>query len=191
LLFSVVNSSLRLRRPSAFTAPNSRSRPNFDHSRLFTLLLPNTRATVSYGRPSPRPNLQAPSPSTRRNAPRLSAPLQTFKPSDVRTLRRSFVTPLFSYSYELLFPQPLYFDNHPHCPRVSPLGYPDIQAFGPSNVPTLLFTKACRLFCISKKVNPFAIKQIQPLFAKDPGGCLRYSPQLQTFRSATPTHADA
>src|ERR1700730_15843048 len=26
-----------------------------------------------------------------------------------------FVPPLFSYSYELLFPQALYFDNHPHC----------------------------------------------------------------------------
>jgi hypothetical protein len=28
-------------------------------------------------------------------------------------------TPLFSYSYELLFPQLLYFDNHPHCPGVA------------------------------------------------------------------------
>ena len=26
--------------------------------------------------------------------------------------------PLFSYSYELLFPQPLFFHNHPHCPGV-------------------------------------------------------------------------
>jgi hypothetical protein len=33
---------------------------------------------------------------------------------------RVFNRPLFSYSYELLFPQPLYFHNHPHCPRVSP-----------------------------------------------------------------------
>ncbi len=29
-----------------------------------------------------------------------------------------FARPLFSYSYELLFPQALYFDNHPHCPGV-------------------------------------------------------------------------
>src|SRR6266436_5041474 len=28
------------------------------------------------------------------------------------------VGPLFSYSYELLFPQPLSFHNHPHCPGV-------------------------------------------------------------------------
>ncbi len=27
-----------------------------------------------------------------------------------------FVSPLISYSYELLFPQPLYLDNDPHCP---------------------------------------------------------------------------
>jgi len=184
-----VNSSLRPSPLSPFAAPNTRWRPKFDRSHFFTLLPPNTRATVSHGRPSPHPNLQVPSPSTRRNVPRLSAPLQTFKPSNVRTLRRSFVTPLFSYSYELLFPQPLYFDNHPHCPRVSPLGYPDMQAFGPSNVPTLLFTKACSLFCISKKVNPFAIKQIQPLFAKHPGGgCLHYSSPASNLQIR---HADA
>ncbi len=29
-----------------------------------------------------------------------------------------FVAPLFSYSYELLFPQRLCFHNHPHCPGV-------------------------------------------------------------------------
>ena len=28
-----------------------------------------------------------------------------------------FALPLFSWSYELLFPQPLYFDNHLRCPR--------------------------------------------------------------------------
>src|SRR5882762_10561034 len=27
-----------------------------------------------------------------------------------------FVSPLFSWSYNLLFPQPLYFDNHLRCP---------------------------------------------------------------------------
>src|SRR5260370_25002678 len=30
----------------------------------------------------------------------------------------SFARPLFSYSSELLSPQTLYFDNHPHCPGV-------------------------------------------------------------------------
>jgi hypothetical protein len=31
-----------------------------------------------------------------------------------------FARPLFSYSYELLFPQVLSFDNHPNCPGVAP-----------------------------------------------------------------------
>src|SRR5713101_2311985 len=32
----------------------------------------------------------------------------------------TFVGPLFSYSYELLFPQPLYFDNDLNCPGGDP-----------------------------------------------------------------------
>ena len=35
-----------------------------------------------------------------------------------------FVAPLFSQPYELLFPQPLYFHNHPNCPGVSPQTHP-------------------------------------------------------------------
>src|ERR1700676_3467946 len=35
-------------------------------------------------------------------------------------IARRFSNPLFSYSYELLFPQTLSFHNHPHCPGVSP-----------------------------------------------------------------------
>src|ERR1700730_15072721 len=41
--------------------------------------------------------------------------LPTLRLSDVLTGRRYFVRPLFSYSYKLLFPHPLYFDNHPRC----------------------------------------------------------------------------
>src|SRR6266852_5652343 len=47
---------------------------------------------------------------------------------------RQFARPLFSYSYELLFPQTLCFHNHPHCPGVwgpAVSDVPaDIQAFG-------------------------------------------------------------
>src|SRR5713226_9015147 len=67
LPLSVVNSS-RLPPPPLFAAPNSCSRPKFDHSRLFTLLLTDTRATLPHGRPLPRPNLEAPCPSTRRRS---------------------------------------------------------------------------------------------------------------------------
>src|SRR5260370_7686912 len=41
-------------------------------------------------------------------------------PSRVFSQPFDFVGPLFSYSYELLFSQPLCFDIHPHCPGVSP-----------------------------------------------------------------------
>src|SRR6266481_110142 len=41
--------------------------------------------------------------------------------SRLTTLTRSFGRPLFSYSYELLFPQAPCFHNHPHCPGVYPL----------------------------------------------------------------------
>ena len=45
------------------------------------------------------------------------------------------------------------------------------------HLPLSLFLSAtCSLFALSKKVNSFAIKQIQPLFAKHPGwGVRRYN----------------
>src|SRR5437879_12328955 len=54
-----------------------------------------------------------------------------------------FVLPLFSWSYELLFPQPLYFDNDLRCPPV--WGYPFLQRsiFQPSNLSTPLLTYSC------------------------------------------------
>jgi hypothetical protein len=45
-----------------------------------------------------------------------SISLPLFVPS-----HRRFATPLFSYSYESLFPQPLYFHIHPHRPGGVPL----------------------------------------------------------------------
>ncbi len=36
----------------------------------------------------------------------------------LRSRRIQLPRPLFSYSYELLFRQPLFFHNHPHCPGV-------------------------------------------------------------------------
>src|SRR5712671_4716874 len=49
------------------------------------------------------------------------SPLRLGAPSKSR-----FVTPLFSWSYELLFPQLFYFDNHLRCPPgVGPLAAPN------------------------------------------------------------------
>ncbi len=81
------------------------------------------RPAVSRGRPSTHPASRR-SPwsdcqfSHLSKSPRV---LGAFS-SSLRVLCASaakFVRPLFSYSYELLFPQSLYFHNHPHCPRVS------------------------------------------------------------------------
>src|SRR6266436_9625737 len=101
-------------RSSPFTTPNSRSPPKFDHSLSFTLLLKYTRATLHHGRPCPGPSLNAPSPSNPCSAPSLPA-TRDCEPLTTHSLPRA---PLFSYSYELLFPQPLCFDNDPHCPGV-------------------------------------------------------------------------
>ncbi len=68
-----VNSALRLPPPSPFAAPNCRSRPKFDRSRLFSLLPNDTRATLAHGRPCPGPNLEVSSPPSRRpTAPSLT-----------------------------------------------------------------------------------------------------------------------
>src|SRR5712692_10038924 len=59
-----------------------------------------------------------------------------------------------------------------------------VQPFRPSNVPTLLFPKACRLFALFRKRPSFVFNRLQPLFAKHPGwGYLRF---LQTFRRSDP-----
>jgi hypothetical protein len=87
--------------------------------------------------------------------------------------------PLFSYSYELLFPQALCFDNHPHCPGGVGVG-------ASSCLPTFLcglcvsvanpfFSYYCELFGIHKKLNSFAIKQIQTLSQKHGGYGIRRS----------------
>jgi hypothetical protein len=57
----------------------------------------------------------------------------------------NFVRPLFSYSYELLFPQPLSFHNHPHCPGVwGPLRTP-CSDLGGLCVKSFLGRPNCRL----------------------------------------------
>ena len=63
----------------------------------------------------------------------------SFRSTPVTAPPAIFIRPLFSYSYELLFPparrilggQSLCFDNHPHCPGVSPSHRPDVQTFRP------------------------------------------------------------
>jgi hypothetical protein len=152
------------RQPSPFAAPNSCSPPNFDHSLLFTLPLSLTRATLHYGRPRPGSNPEPPSASTRRpTAPPL--PATTHHP--LPTPHSLFVSPLFSYSYELLFPQPLYFDNDPHCPPV--WGYkPPISL---------------RALCLRAAACPDLVGVANPLLS---GICRLFPVSLRSFLHSLP-----
>jgi hypothetical protein len=167
------------RQPSPFAAPNSCSPPNFDHSLLFTLPLSLTRATLPHGRPRPRPNLKPLSPSTRRAT---APPLPATTRHPLPTLHSLFVSPLFSYSYELLFPQPLYFDNDPHCPPgvgVQASQSPsELCASAPLPAPTLSgwqihcfqafaasFPSLCALFCTPS----LCFQSLAASFRKIPG----------------------
>ena len=89
------------------------------HSCLGVPLLLSSTPTFA---PMPRPAALSTSPAT---IPPFSgfATHQLYFSRDTRKGhdRPTFLRPLFSYSYELLFPQVLYFHNHLNCPGVSPL----------------------------------------------------------------------
>src|ERR1700676_5366267 len=56
--------------------------------------------------------------------------------------------------------------------------------------PALLFSYSCGLFVLAKRVNPFAIKQIQPLFRKHPGYGVHFRlPIFTSHRSPVTSHA--
>jgi hypothetical protein len=99
-----------------------------------------------------------------------------------------FAAPLFSYSYELLFGQTLWIHIHTNCPGVWGIS-PLYLATRHSPLATSpLFSSACSLFARSKKVNSFAIKQIQPLFRKCRGvGVGIPIPSLDSRRESTRT----
>src|SRR5258708_11556947 len=99
-----------------------------------------------------------------------------------RVQSRRLAAPLFSYSYELLFPQPLWIHIHTNCPGVWGYSYSSAFTGLRSRALSRVLSKACSLFARSKKVNSFAINQIQPLFLKHPWSGYVY---LQTARPAT------
>src|SRR6266481_4666461 len=76
----------------------------------------------------------------------------------------TFLRPLFSYRYKSLFPQPFSFHIHTK-PRGGGISLRSISPLASSP----LFSSACRLFGIPKKVNSFAIKQIRTPFRKHLG----------------------
>ncbi len=84
-----------------------------------------------------------------------------------------FVGPLFSYSYELLFSQPLCFDNDLNCPGGDPIvslcrRLPRPGRGSKSHVLRAL-QPLCRLFAFFSALVPFVFKSLQPLLPKHPG----------------------
>ena len=87
----------------------------------------------------------------------------------------TFPRPLFSYSYELLFPEALYSDNHPHCPRVSPVLLSDSRLLRLCDlrvsVANPLFSYYCALLfslCSLFHTRSFCFQSSADSFAKTP-----------------------
>ena len=95
-----------------------------------------------------------------------------------------FAGPLFSYSYELLLPQPLCFDIHPHCPGVSPSGVPQDRA---TSVPLWQITSFQQLadsLSFSKKSTPLQSSKSSLFLQNTRGGVSRT--QLRDIRGGVP-----
>jgi hypothetical protein len=94
-------------------------------------------------------------------------------PYELPLPRHRFAGPLFPYNYELLFSQALCFDNHLRCPLFfGPAPSSEVSTRWVSPAKTSVTpcpTHCCRLFVVTKKLNPFAINQIRTLSAKHPG----------------------
>ncbi len=85
-----------------------------------------------------------------------------------------FVGPLFSYSYELLFPQPLCFENDLNCPGGDPIvslcrRLPRPGRGSKSHVLRAL-QPLCRLFALFSALPSFVFKSLEPLLPKHRGG---------------------
>src|SRR6266853_2654764 len=80
-----------------------------------------------------------------------------------------FVRPLFSWSYKLLSPQPLYFVNNLRCPPGVGGSSLHPPAFQPVNFLNPFLVHCCELFVHSIKLKLFVINQIHTLLAKHRG----------------------
>jgi len=106
---------------------------------------------------------------------RLAAPLFSYSLAPIREGYELLFPParphpfVFSYTYKSVGGQPLCFDNRSHCPGVWTSTSRAASVFLCAlcvSVANPFFSYACSLFARSKKVNSFAIKQIQTLFRK-------------------------
>jgi hypothetical protein len=146
------------------------------HSALASVSLAYSAATSSYTlAPSRtlafRQNLAA----CRIQSPRFAAPLFSYLLAPICEGCESLFAPArlhpsgFSCTYKSLGGQPLWIHIHTNPPGVWGRSRSSEFTNTPSRVASHVLSIACRLFCAPKKVNSFAIKQIQTLFRKHPG----------------------
>jgi hypothetical protein len=114
-------------------------------------------------------------PADRLQSSHFAAPLLSYSLAPIREGYELLFPParphpfVISYTYNSLGGQPLCFDSHPHCPGVWRSTSRAASVFLGAlcvSVANPFFSYDCSLFARSKKVNSFAIKQIQPLFRK-------------------------
>ncbi len=104
--------TIRSRADVQFNSLNPRSTPKFDRSMYIPCRFHSSDATVPHAPPDSDPSFVAKRASS-------SFPTTNLLCGSVPPWRSS-LSSLFSYSYELLFPQALCFENNPHCPGVCP-----------------------------------------------------------------------
>ena len=93
----------------------------------------------------------------------------SLEPPRDHLLEPRFVAPLFSWSYELLFPQPLCIHNDLRCPRGVPFGAapaPELsRRIGSKRVHSISYA----LFGVPKKPNLRRFNHLHTLSVKHPG----------------------
>ena len=127
-----------------------------------------------------RPRHTSPPPSTFRCTLRI--PNVSTGRSDLQAFPRSFVAPLFSYSYKPLFAQLLYFHIHPNPPGCG-VYKPPISLRTPclcgKPIVFRCLPPLSPLFALSSPLPSFVFNRLQPLLRKHPGwgGRLRLTAQ--------------
>ena len=94
-------------------------------------------------------------------------------PRRIKSLNSPFVALLFSWSYKLLFPQPLSFDGHLRCPGVwGPHFIPSSrsQVHRRQHVYSQWITASCILLPLFFEFPFFVFSNLRTLFAKCRGG---------------------
>ena len=93
----------------------------------------------------------------------------SLEPPRDHLLEPRFVAPLFSWSYELLFPQPLCIHNDLRCPRGVPFGATAARELSRRIGSKRVHSTSYALVGVSRKPNPRSFNHLRTLSAKHPG----------------------